>query len=354
MEALAGGGADERDRSDARPDGTTQGCNSTNCTAIEGNALSFAFAPDDKRFFARRTESRANKSGDSRRNTRQASELRAALAFAEIGLRPIPLDARLLPARKGWTTATADPRDVAARFADVWNPGGVALVTGAGVGAVDLDRGHPDGADGIAEFTKLLDGRPFPKGPRWRTKRGGLQILLRFQSDMRLRNLSGKSSLAPGVEFKGDNAAARVPPTPQYTWIISPWDAPIPDAPDWLIPLVQKKPAASMHLSVPSRKWTGRYDPYLTKVLANETAKVANAGPGARTMPLFEAACRLGEFVAGGEMRRDDVVAALMNAARKSGLVAQDGEVRVQLHITNGLAKGAAKPRTSPVIKGCP
>ena len=352
--APAGAKTGERDRSDACPDETTLDCNSTICTAIEVDALSFDFAPDDKRFREWRTEGRAQKSGDSRKNTRQASELRAALAFAEIGLRAIPLNARLLPARKGWTTATADPRDVAARFADVRNPGGVALVTGAGVGAVDLDRGHPDGADGIAEFKKLLDGRPFPKGPRWRTKRGGLQMLLRFQPDMGLRNLSGKSSLAPGVEFKGDNAAARVPPTPQYDWIISPWDAPIPDAPDWLIPLVQKKPAASMYLSAPSRRWTGRYDPYLTKVLANETAKVASAGPGARTMPLFEAACRLGEFVAGGELRRDDVVAALMDAARKNGLVAQDGEVRAQLHITNGLAKGAARPRTSPVIKGRP
>jgi hypothetical protein len=277
--------------------------------------------------------------------------LRAALDCAEIAIPTLPLNRDLYPARKGWTEAKTDPCDVTARFVDVWNIGGIAARTGKGLGVLDLDRGHADGADGIAEFVKLLDGRPFPKGPRWRTKRGGMQILLGFSPDMRLRNLSGPTSLAPGVEFKGDNAAARIPPTPNYRWIASPWDAPIPDAPDWLVPLVQKKPPTPLRLPVPSRTWTGCYDRYLAKVLAHETAKVASAGPGARTTPLFVAACRLGEFVAGGELRASDVEHALMNAARCNGLVDRDGEDVVRKHIINGLAKSAAKPRTSPVKK---
>jgi hypothetical protein len=277
--------------------------------------------------------------------------LRAALDCAEIGIPTLPLNRDLYPARKGWTEANTDPRDVTARFTAVWNACGIAARTGKGLGVLDLDRGHADGADGIVEFTKLLDGRPFPRGPRWQTKRGGLQVLLGFPPNMRLRNRSGPTSLAPGVEFKGDNAAARIPPTPNYTWIVSPWDAPIPNSPDWLIPLVQKKPPAPLRPLVPSRTWSGRYAPYLTKVLASETAKVASAGPGARTMPLFVAACRLGEFVAGGELRACDVEDALMEAARRNGLVGRDGEDVVRRHIANGLAKGAAKPRTSPVEK---
>lgn len=277
---------------------------------------------------------------------------RAALDLAEIGIPTLPLNGKLLPARPGWTQAKADPRDVAARFGDVWNPGGIAIRTGKGLGVLDLDRNHADGADGIAEFAKLLDGRPFPMGPRWWTKRRGLQILLSFPSDMRLRNLSGPTSLAPGVEFKGDNAAARIPPTPGYEWILSPWDASIPGAPDWLVTLVQRPPPAPMRLHAPPTTWTGIYNPYLTKVLAIEVAKVACAGAGARTMPLFVASCRLGEFVAGGELRASDVQDALINAARSNGLVGRDGEDVVRRHIINGLAKGAAKPRRSPVKKG--
>jgi hypothetical protein len=277
--------------------------------------------------------------------------LRVALDLAEIDIPTLPLNGKLLPARSGWTEATTDPRDVTARFIDVWNPGGIAIRTGKRLGVLDLDRNHADGADGIVEFTRLLNGRDFPKGPRWRTKRGGMQILLRFRCDIRLRNCSGPTSLAPGVEFKGDNAAARIPPTPGYTWILSPRDMPIPDAPEWLVPLVQKQPPAPMRLPVPPTTWTVRYDRYLTRVLANETAKAASAGPGARTMPLFVAACRLGEFVAGGELRASDVQAALMDAARSNGLVERDGEDVVRKHIINGMAKGAAKPRRSPVKK---
>jgi hypothetical protein len=68
-------------------------------------------------------------------------------------------------------------------------------------------------------------------------------------------------------------------------------------------------------------------------------------------MPVFVAACRLGEFVAGGELRASDVEAALMDAARANGLVERDGEDVVRKHIINGMAKGAAKPRRSPVKK---
>lgn len=44
MRAPAGAETGERDRSDAHPDGTTHGSNSTNCTAIEGDAQSILMA----------------------------------------------------------------------------------------------------------------------------------------------------------------------------------------------------------------------------------------------------------------------------------------------------------------------
>lgn len=68
MEAPAGGGAGERDRTDARPDGTTQGSHSTSYATIEGDALSGALSPEVKRFCAWRTEyARANKDGERRK-----------------------------------------------------------------------------------------------------------------------------------------------------------------------------------------------------------------------------------------------------------------------------------------------
>ncbi len=74
--------------------------------------------------------------------------MRVALDLAEIDIATLPLNGNLYPARKGWTEATTVPRDVTARFTDVWNPGGIAIRTGKGLGVLDLDRNHADGADG--------------------------------------------------------------------------------------------------------------------------------------------------------------------------------------------------------------
>ena len=84
------------------------------------------------------------------------SILAAALELSTLGYPAIPLSATRVPMLRAWPNVSADPRETRYRFLrpDIR---GIAVVT-RGALVLDLDRGHANGADGIAEFDRLRAG----------------------------------------------------------------------------------------------------------------------------------------------------------------------------------------------------
>ena len=298
MEAPAGGGAGERDNS-AKPGQTTQS---------------------------------------------QDSSLEAALELSALGYPAIPLGATRVPMISAWPSVSADPRETRYRFQrpDVR---GIAIVTRDAL-VLDLDRGHANGADGIAEFDRLRAGREVPKGPRVRSRRGGLHVYFR-DPGVQLRMAPG--ALGAGIDLKRGNALATVPPTAGYSWITPLVSiSELPAMPEWLLELARKPEPPPQAAHAPIRPWRGETSQYAKAVLEGELAGAALAEPGERNAALFRAAARLGSLCAAGYLPSEPVARGLLLAAEESGLTRDDGPSRVHATIESGLKAGAKSPRGIP------
>jgi hypothetical protein len=87
---------------------------------------------------------------------------------------------------------------------------------------------------------------------------------------------------------------------------------------------------------------------YARAALEREAGKVATAAAGGRNTQLHESALKLGGYVAGGQLQRAAVEAALTAAARASGL---EGE-EIARAIKNGLEAGLETPKRAPEPRG--
>lgn len=87
---------------------------------------------------------------------------------------------------------------------------------------------------------------------------------------------------------------------------------------------------------------------YGRKALELETAKVLAAAPGTRNNTLNAAAFALGQLVAGGELARDAVEAALLAAAASIKLTRAEAVATVR----SGIDAGGKEPRKAPESKG--
>ena len=93
-----------------------------------------------------------------------------------------------------------------------------------------------------------------------------------------------------------------------------------------------------------SRPTSSNGRPYAQAALRNELDAVASTAQGQRNERLNKAAYALGQLVAGGELPEAEVVAALSDAARQSGL----SEKEIVKTIRSGISAGSTKPRTAP------
>lgn len=277
--------------------------------------------------------------------------LAAALGLADLGYPVIPLNEDRHPVMKGWPDASAGSDETRERFARS-DAVGLAIVIRPSHFVIDLDRGHKDGADGIKEFSALVQrhANDFPRnGPRVRSRSGGIHSYLRAPPDALIR--SSASVLGPGIDCKGARSCVTAPPTGGYTWInpICPV-AELPMAPEWLLGLVSSKPPPPRP-QFPPRDYGGAYSRYGAAAVARELSTVYRSGQGKRSCALFAASARLGALIAGGVLPEHGVREALEDAARACGLVADDGERTALTHIERGLAAGRTNPR-SPTKTG--
>lgn len=87
--------------------------------------------------------------------------------------------------------------------------------------------------------------------------------------------------------------------------------------------------------------------PWAKAALRNELASVRSAGEGTRNDTLNRAAFSLGQIVAGGALDEPDVIEALEDAARETGL----DEPEIHATIRSGLHAGYAHPRSVPQVE---
>ncbi len=144
-------------------------------------------------------------------------------------------DAQLLP--NGLKNATADPGVIQVWWA-LWPDANIGIVTGAASGfwALDIDPQH--GGDLSLEQIIAQHGT-LPETIEAVTGSGGSHLLF----DRPAAGIRNRVKFAPGLDTRGDGGYIVVAPSlhasgQRYTWRVSPDDAPLANAPQWLLDLV--------------------------------------------------------------------------------------------------------------------
>lgn len=144
-------------------------------------------------------------------------------------------DAALLP--NGLKSATANPGMIRVWWA-LWPDANIGIATGAGSGfwALDIDVQH--GGDLSLEQLITQHGT-LPETIEAATGNGGSHLLFTRPAN----GIRNRASFAPGLDTRGDGGYIVVAPSlhasgQRYQWRVAPDDAPLADAPQWLLDLV--------------------------------------------------------------------------------------------------------------------
>jgi hypothetical protein len=154
--------------------------------------------------------------------------------------------------------------------------------------------------------------------------------------------------VAKGIDVKSENGYVVCPPSihpdgPTYRWLN---DAPIVEAPSWLLVLATKPtpaapPARAASASLPAVGARA----YGLAALRSEIETLTSAPKGSRNHQLNRASFSLSQLVAAGELVASDVESALIEAAVSNGLVAEDGMQQCLATIRSGARAGLQSPR---------
>ncbi|MEU6544520.1 bifunctional DNA primase/polymerase [Streptomyces sp. NPDC046859] len=224
--------------------------------------------------------------------------------------------------RKPEQRATTDP----ALIHEAWahQPYNVGIATGpAGLLVIDLDvckpeepKGAPDGATSFAALCERT-GQTVPATHRVRTARGGEHLYFTAPPGVHLKNSANR--LGPHIDTRawGGYVVAPGSTTPDGTYEVA-HDAPVAELPAWLTALLTEpdKPAP-----LPVRVHDGTRAARVA--LERECAVIASAtegGPHGRNVTLHRSACKVGRFVAWGDIPRHVVEEAIQGAGEATGL----------------------------------
>jgi hypothetical protein len=289
--------------------------------------------------------------------------LTAALDHASRGWPVFPMvPGGKAPAVKNWEQrATVDPD----RITRCWTAGpyNVGVATGpAGLVVVDLDTAKPNekppaawdlpgvasGLDVLAVLSERA-GEELPLDTLIvSTPSGGLHLYFAAPEGVRLRNTAGDRGQGLGwhVDTRAWGGCVAAPGSlvngrPYLVDV----ESPIVVLPAWLTKLLQPKPLPAAPLVPIALHGRDRRSRYLNAAVAAEVARVEGAVGGERNHKLYEAACALGQLVAGGALTETDVRDTLMRAA--AGHIAVNAYTlnTAEGTIRSGLRAGAKRPR---------
>lgn len=205
------------------------------------------------------------------KNTDKSGEINSyldrILAHAAKGWPVFPCKQDKTPYTKhGHKDASSDPEQIRAWWA-TWPDALVGVATGevSGIWALDIDC--KNGAKGPETIENLVEEYGFiPDTYRIETRSGGYHLY--FNHVEGLRNSASK--IGPGIDVRADGGYVIVPPSPGYRVTL---DAPIVDAPQWLIdlamankvPPVAKPAPESIHREKPQGDVIDRAREYIAK-----------------------------------------------------------------------------------------
>jgi Bifunctional DNA primase/polymerase, N-terminal len=272
--------------------------------------------------------------------------LTAALALTSTGLAVFPCVYRQKePGTKhGFYDATTNPATVKRWFGGNFRRN-LAVRTGLASDAWVLD------ADDLESLTALENqyGR-LPVTRQSQTARG-------FHFWFRPAGIpipSSTSHVAIGIDVKAQGGYVIVAPSihpdgPTYRWLN---EAPILEAPEWLIALARKPvpPQEPALLPNASQSSSGPPGAYGVAALRKEIEALVNTAPGGRNHRLNRSSFCLYQLVAGEELKADDVDQALIKACEANGLMAEDGMRQCVATIRSGAVAGMKYPRKRPKL----
>jgi AAA domain/Bifunctional DNA primase/polymerase, N-terminal len=299
--------------------------------------------------------------------SRQQPNLVAALRYAEAGIPIFPAkifrDKRTQRWRKKphipeWQTkATTDQ----AIIREWWSkfPEAVPAIALADVGLVAIDVDRHEGADGAANFAELIDGQDLAVGPVTNTAGGGAHyIFCQPETGEPLGN--GRGDLPEGIDVRGHGgfivAAGAV--RPDGVAYSSDENGPnlaeayrektIPVLPEFLEEIIRTKRSSTVatktkNAGQPSAP-TARERSYALHTLEGCARELENAPEGERNNTLNAISYRMARMSAAGWINRGSVMERLGGAAKKCGLLAEDGPERVAETLKSGWGAGLEHP----------
>jgi hypothetical protein len=195
----------------------------------------------------------------------------------------------------------------------------VGLATGHLFDVLDIDG--PAGERSIARLS-ADDHSVSRPGPLVRTGRGGWHVYL---APTGLGNPKPRD--LERVDWRGRGGYVLAPPSRhasgrRYRWVRD-LDTPLPEVPAALRERLER-PQPVQPAARPSLRPLAPGHPYGERALEARLAEVARAPKGERNRTLYVAGLRLFSLVAGGVLERSEVEAGLLNAAERSGLLAEE------------------------------
>jgi hypothetical protein len=244
--------------------------------------------------------------------------LEAALALAGEGIAVFPLKyaAKEPEARsRGFYDATTNPATIRRWFGGKFKRN-LGARTGQASGVWVLDE------DELGALAALAEKHgPLPATRESSTGRG--RHLWFKTTPLPIPSRQGKGRIWPGTDIKAEGGYVVAPPSihpdgPVYRWVN---DAPIVEAPSWLLALARKskptEPTEPTPRSNAARPSSGRPGAYAAAALEREIAILANTPKGGRNHQANASSFSLHQLVAGGELKGDDVTDALIKACEK-------------------------------------
>lgn len=290
--------------------------------------------------------------GDSKKTNnrppKRTSALGAALAYAERGWRVFPLHSvqdgacscsrqaecespgKHPRTKRGFKDASRDEEQIR-RWWSRWPHANIGIATGNGLAVLDIDN-----EDSLKQLLQERSVEMRPKTPIVRTGRGWHY----YFSANGIRS----STLAPGVELKGEGKYVVAPPSlhlsgKRYRWSREGELAELPES-------LTEARRSKQRTSIP-QKMT---DHYAYGALLDETRQLRRAPQGERHHSLARAAFNLGQLVGAGALSEGVVETQLLEACRENGMVEEGRHDEVERTIHDGLRKGKEEPR--PVERG--
>ncbi|MCW0235262.1 MAG: bifunctional DNA primase/polymerase [Ferrovibrio sp.] len=242
----------------------------------------------------------------------------------------------------GFKGATTSRRILDIWFLERYPCAMVGIPTGEKIGAwvLDVDVDPDKGIDGYKTLAALeAEHAPLPDTRRVRTPRGGTHHYFKYTGPVRNRG-----ALGAGLDIRGNggfciSAGSVMADGRSYEWINP--DAPILDAPQWLLDIVVRKPAPA----VAAQPHVGPYanDAYVEAAIDRILSELSSEPPGNRNNALNDAAFAVGTFVGAGAIQESSARGWLEDIARQWPNFPKSNGT-----ISNGLKAGILQPRSIP------